>query len=377
MKILFVGYFTAKGGSAKATIPLALKLRSQGHQVSFAHWAFPESQDLFTNNNLLDFSVHQQPHLLGKIIYLAKIAKEQDLIIAVSELTITYACQLAGWLTGTPVLGEIQVNLDLWTREKASPLHHQLSRFFYPQLTAVRCVSDGLKTYAISRLKVPAHKIFTVYNPFDLETIKSLSQKPLPAAVSHWFNEPVIIALGRLEPQKRFDLAINGINLVIEEYQRKVNLIILGEGSEQYKLQQQIAQLKLENRVLLAGFYENPYPFLAAANLFLLTSDYEGFGRVIVDAMAVGCPVIAYDCPFGPSEILGEGKYGLLINHNSPEAIAQAIISLLNNPQKCSELATLGLRRSLDFAENVVTQNYIAELSRLGLLAKSKSSFHQ
>jgi len=363
MKVLFVGYFTAKGGSAKATIPLALTLRSQGYQVNFAHWSLPEQIELFTQNNLLDFYLHQQKNLLAKIIYLTQLARQYDLIIAVSELTITYACQLAGWFTGKPVLAEIQVNLDLWIKEKAAPMHYQLTRFFYPQLQGVRCVSNGLKDYAICQLKIAPEKVFTIYNPFNLAEIKALSQEPLPEVMNSWFTNPVIICLGRLESQKRFDLAIESLSLVSKKYQYPVNLIILGDGSEKENLQQKINKLELNDRVYLAGFYENPYPFLAAAKLFLLSSDYEGFGRVIVDAMAVGCPVIANDCPYGPGEILDQGKYGILISNNQPETIANQIIYLLENQEICAEFRDKGKTRSLDFSEDIINEQYAAKIN--------------
>lgn len=162
MRFLFVGYFATKGGSAMATIPLALRLREEGHKVTFAHWSYPAHIELFTEADLFHVSLHEKRSLISKIFYLTQIAIHHDIILAVSELTITYACQIAGWLSRRPVCAEIQVNLDLWIQSNSSSLHLLLSRWFYPKLQAVRCVAQGLAEFAVTELKIDPKK-FLLY----------------------------------------------------------------------------------------------------------------------------------------------------------------------------------------------------------------------
>jgi glycosyltransferase involved in cell wall biosynthesis len=107
----------------------------------------------------------------------------------------------------------------------------------------------------------------------------------------------------------------------------------------------------------LLGFQPNPYPYLAQADLFALSSDHEGFGNVLVEAMALGVPVVATDCPYGPREILAGGQYGLLVPPGDERALADGLLSLLRDSDARSRLSVDGRRRAQDFAiEKIIPQ---------------------
>ncbi|MEA5464688.1 glycosyltransferase [Leptothoe sp. PORK10 BA2] len=364
MRFLFVGRFPEIGGSALATLPLIEALREAEHTVLLAHWVVPRRTDWFSQLDLCNLDLAQQGNLLSKIRCLTQLAIQCDIIIAVSELTPTYACQIAGWLTKKPVYAELQVHLDSWIKQNSSPLHHWLIRSLYPHLSGLRCVSKALLTYATKDLGIDKQKSFLVYNGFDLQQIQIQAQAALPQSMESWFTSTTVLCVGRLSQQKRFDLAILAFQQAQPKLPSDARLVIIGDGPLYTELQQLIAGLNLQNSVFLAGLQTNPFPFFANAALFLLSSDYEGFGRVLIEAMACGCPVIAHDCPVGPREVLEEGKSGLLVTDNQPTTLADAMILLLQNSSWRQQLIESGYLRCYDFEQTTLTQQHVQLLTQ-------------
>ena len=374
MRFLFVGRFSEIGGSALATLPLIQALDQAGHTVQLLHWVAPKNTDLF-NENLLNLDLAKQNNIFKKLYKLIYLASQYDIIISISEMTPTYACQIVGWLTKRPVYGEIQVHIDSWIVDNCHPLHHQLVRWFYPHLSGLRCVSQALADYSIKSLKVPAHKTFVVYNSFDLDKVQKLSNENLPVNVEKWFQFPIILCVGRLVEQKRFDLAIKALVIAQKSLVTKAHLVIVGEGHLYEDLQNLIYELNVQEFVHLIGLYRNPFPFFKKAKLFLLSSDYEGFGRVLVEAMICGCPVIAHDCPVGPREVLENGKSGILVPSNQPEVMAKAIIRTLNNTSVREQFIQRGYDRSKAFQQENLCNQYILNLrERIPKLLENLSS---
>src|SRR5690606_12861321 len=127
------------------------------------------------------------------------------------------------------------------------------------------------------------------------------------------------------------------------------------EGILRESLQSQIKQLNLEEKVFMPGFVDAPKYFLKRAELFVLSSKWEGFGNVIVEALGVGTKVISTDCPSGPAEILENGKYGKLIPVGNPKELASAILEVLNEPNRPEFL----IERAKDFSTEKIANEYI------------------
>src|SRR5690606_26939837 len=143
-----------------------------------------------------------------------------------------------------------------------------------------------------------------------------------------------------------------------KEENQKYQLVILGEGPERINLTKQIFDLGLEQKVHLLGFIKNPYPYLKNANLFVLSSDYEGFGNVLVEALSVGTSVISTSCQGGPGYILNNGKYGKMVPVNDCELLADGISEVLKNPLEKDVL----INRAKDFSVDVVGEKYLSYL---------------
>jgi len=154
------------------------------------------------------------------------------------------------------------------------------------------------------------------------------------AEVDHpWLAErsvPVILGVGRLTRQKDFPSLIRAFAQIVRE--RPARLIILGEGNDRVILQALVAKLGLADRVDLPGYVVNPFAFMARADLFVLSSAWEGSPNVLIQALSVGCPVVATDCPEGPREILRDGSVAPLVKVGDVVGMAAAIRIVLDSP---------------------------------------------
>ena len=208
-------------------------------------------------------------------------------------------------------------------KKRLAPL---IVRLFYPQADVIVPVSEGVAQDLIS-LGLPPQLIKVIHNPVVTPELKQKATEPIEHP---WFapnQPPVILAVGRLDKQKDFPTLIQAFALVRPKNPAK--LMILGEGSDRSSLESLIQELGLEEDIALPGFVDNPYAYMANADVFVLSSLYEGLPTVLIEALAGGTPVIATDCPSGPREILDNGNYGKLVTIGDTQEIATAILSTL------------------------------------------------
>ena len=168
-------------------------------------------------------------------------------------------------------------------------------KFIYPRIDRVVAVSKGTADSVTQFLRYPREKIEVIYNPIKIDEIHAKAEEP----VEHpWFatkDLPVIISVGRLTPQKDFPTLIRAFALVLKK--RQARLVIVGEGPERPYLERLIAELGIGDSVALLGFQDNPYKFVKRADLFVMSSVFEGLPTVLLEAMAIGTPIVSTDCP--------------------------------------------------------------------------------
>jgi glycosyltransferase involved in cell wall biosynthesis len=288
------------------------------------------------------------------------------MVVATSELTVTYIAWLLATLCRRPLVADVQVHLSSWIRDNCHPAHRVLSRLIYPRVRALRSVSDGVSDDLQAVFHVRRERIAVIPVPFDLEEIRRESGRPLGARDEPVFARPVIVCAGRLTSQKRFDLAIRSFDLLVRGRGLDANLLILGEGEDRVALERQVLDLGLAGRVFLPGQVENIGAYMRRAAVFLLSSDYEGFGRVLVEALAVDCPCVSTDCPSGPAEILDGGRAGLLVPCGDVEGLARALAKVLTEPALAAEMRAAGSSRVEGFATGTVAQAYSRWLASVG-----------
>lgn len=184
-------------------------------------------------------------------------------------------------------------------------------------------VSASLGAEIATLAGLPSARVTTIHNPID-PPLRSNRLSPWDGCTGKR-----ILAVGKLKAQKNQVLLIDAFARLAAD----ATLAIVGEGELRPQLEAQIAALGLQDRVLLPGFSATPGDWYAGADLFVLPSEYEGFGNVLVEAMHCGLPVVATDCPYGPAEVLGHGQWGRLVPRGDPAALAAAITAELAAPR--------------------------------------------
>ncbi len=183
-----------------------------------------------------------------------------------------------------------------------------LVRVFYPSADVVVANSQGAATDLVEGSGVPRAMVRVIYNPAFSDDMTALMQEPVPHP---WFGDggpPIVLSAGRLSPPKRYDLLIEAV--AAARRHRPIRLVILGDGEERDRLEAVVRDQGAEHFVSLPGFVENPYAYMARADLFVLSSAWEGLPNALIEAMACGLPVVSTDCPSGPREILEASDYG-------------------------------------------------------------------
>lgn len=205
-------------------------------------------------------------------------------------------------------------------------------RALYPRADGVIGVSQGVCDDLAALIDCSTLPFHTIYNPVLPRALARLAAEPLshPWLTGETREIPVVVAAGRVTRQKDFPTLVRAFADVVKA--RPCRLLILGDGPEMPKVAALVAEMRLQESVDLHGFVANPFPFLAAADLFVLSSLWEGFGNVLVEAMALGTAVVSTDCPSGPREILHDGQLGPLVPPGDAPALAGAIIAALVAP---------------------------------------------
>ena len=212
-------------------------------------------------------------------------------------------------------------------------------------------VSSGVAD-ELSRISfLPRSRFTVIYNPAASGRVGS--EKPPKPERLKGVRGPLILAVGALKSQKRHDRLIEAFARLSPTL--GATLCILGEGAKRPELESRIRSLNLGDRVILPGFALDPSPWYAHADLFVLSSDYEGFGNVIVEAMEHGLPVVSTNCQSGPEEILDGGRYGRLVPVGDVAALAKAIDEALGERVDRAALRA----RARDFAVEKIADSYL------------------
>lgn len=228
----------------------------------------------------------------------------------------------------------------------------------YPEADRLIALSQGVAgelRSLVGRQADPVPPIDVIYNAGVDDAVLSGSQGAA-AVPNRPPDQPLLVACGRLHPQKGYPYLLAAVAKVRQSL--PVQLWIVGEGALRPVIERQIQALGLTDTVHLLGFQTNPYQYMAAADVFVLSSLYEGFGNVVVEAMACGAPVVATDCPHGPAEILEGGKSGLLVPPGDADALAQQLLIALKSEELRSALARRGRQRSQAFHSSKIAAHY-------------------
>jgi glycosyltransferase involved in cell wall biosynthesis len=225
-------------------------------------------------------------------------------------------------------------------------------RRFFPKADGIVAVSEGAADDLARFAGLDRAAISTIYNPIVGKALARSTVPPSEPQVWCAGTHRRILAVGTLKAIKDYATLLNAFAIVRQRLD--VRLLILGEGDCRPALEAQAREMGIADSVSMPGFVSDPMPYYQHADLFILSSTGEGFGNVIVEALAVGTPVVSTDCQSGPREILCDGKYGLLVPVGDASAMSEAIeISLTADHDKAALIA-----RALDFSIEKAVDQY-------------------
>lgn len=245
--------------------------------------------------------------------------------------------------------------INFYFKEKTlkKALWNFMVKFFCQHSDCIVVASDGLKEECISKYKAKRNKIVTVNNSIDVQSIERLSMESVNRKDSP--DNFVISTAGRVAAEKNMEVLIKAFAMLRKDL--KAKLWIIGDGPEMPYLESLAASLNVVNDVDFLGFQDNPYKFIRRSDVFVHTSLFEGFGNIILEAMACGVPVIATDCPFGPREIISNMNNGILVPVSDEMALMEAIKTVLEDEDMRRSFVEEAYKRILDFpTERMVSQ---------------------
>lgn len=331
MKFALITTNLRGGGAEKAMIKFASLLAKRGHETH-----------LILLENLIEHAVPADIHLaaltppgqaagkgfFGKLLLALRLkrivkqlsgAKAFDLILT----TLPFADEVSQ-LARLPrlwhrIANTLSAEIDKLAQGnlgKAERRRRKYLRMYHHSrlITVSEGVAEDLQHMGISALHIER-----IYNPFDSTAIHHQAREPanLP-------DRPYLLHIGRFSPQKRHDLLFEALHKLPSTHV----LVLLCH--EDPALNALISRFELKDRVIVAGFQTNPYPWIAHADLLVLCSDHEGMPNVLIEALLLGTPVISTDCPSGPREVLAAGRYGRLIPCGDSAALVTAIEETLD-----------------------------------------------
>lgn len=360
MKICFVIPTLTSGGAERVAVTVLSALDPKHERVLYL---FSSANAVYLDRvgDGIRVVVAKQPTWWGRLQELAAFLSEfqPDIVMPFLSYFITaMAVKWAGTRSivvfnqGTPTSGFLEDPDFSWKQPWRRRVFAAMTRYFYNRADAIVATSQGVAEDLIANYGVSRPKIHILHNPVDLDAIVQQSSEP----ITELDAPPIVAAAGRLASVKNYPLLIDALAALSAH--TPVHAWILGEGPERAKLEALAAARGVGSRVRFLGFQQNPWRFIARADVLVLTSSYEGFGNVLIEAMACGTPVIATRSS-GTVEVVEDRQNGLLVE-SSPSAVADAIKGLLSDRDFRARLVAAASEGVKRYATPLVAARYEA-----------------
>ena len=356
-KILFLIDSLDNGGAEKALVDLTNNYKNE-NSIIYIKTIYNEGNYIKKINNCIHYSsIIKKTNILKKrimyriikylppkLLYQLFINENYDIEIAFHELLSTKV--ISGSSNNTYKIAWIHTNIFL-NKYKYQMFNNKFNLIKgYDCFDKIVCVSNNIKKSFDENTNL-YHKSLTIYNFINSDLIKELSNEKCDLLKEK--NKFLIVTIGRLETVKGYNKLCNVIKRLKNKYEN-IELWIIGEGSQRENLEKYILDNRLEDNIKLLGFKENPYNYLKQADLFISTSEVEGFSLAVAEAVILGLPVISTNTD-GPREILDNGNYGLLINHDE-QSIYYALEKVIKYKEELKKLKNKSLKRKNQFKSN-------------------------
>ena len=303
---------------------------------------------LFDNYNGKNKLIKEIYRIRAKATYLKKVEKiikenKYDVIIDYSSNLLKYN----NFDIKVPVFAWIHFSLTFGEKLSADKIEKYKKQ--YKKYDKILAICDTMRDEFIEILGMDKTKVELVYNPINLEIIRKKAENVNPK-YGNYLKEDYFLQVSRLTQQKQPEHLVD-IYYKLKQRGIKEKLYFIGNGEKVKLIKQKIKEYNLEDDIILLGQIENPYPFFKNAKLFLHTAKYEGLPTVLLESLAFGTPVVAYDCPTGPKDILGKNsEYGELIPLNDKDTFVKRVYELIDNNEKYENYKKMSLIRANDFS---------------------------
>jgi glycosyltransferase involved in cell wall biosynthesis len=321
------------GGAERAFVILANAFSANGYRVDLV-LARAEGhflKDVSKTIRIIDLGATRVLASMPGLIRYLRSAQPKVMISALGHANVVaVAARMFSRVPTCLILSEhnhLSMTMKNTTLRRERLTKH-LMRWAYSRADQVVAVSRGVADDLTTTIGLNRELIEVIFNPVVTEDLIRLSRAPVDHPWLDSRDPPFILGVGRLTAQKDFALLIKSFALL--RATKDVRLMILGEGELRNDLEEIVRGLGVSDHVAMPGFVANPYAYMRRANVFVLSSRWEGFGNVVAEAMACGTPVVSTDCPSGPAEILENGTWGRLVPIGDEHAMAQAISETLD-----------------------------------------------
>lgn len=363
-RVLFLFAHLHKGGMQRAVSNISLALPSGFEQyIGFFGTENPSFEYCATLHNFnvpgsLDAGfLLKGRNLFLRLCKLRRFVREKKIDVVVSFGEIANILNMMSLNSAYRILSVRSVIGSYGDTNLYNRIYRRLIHWVYPFADAIVAVSADLKdqTEKIVRKMAPVRQIPNLYH---LTKIKALAAEPLPNELGYLAKSRFILNVGALVNEKGQNLLIRVFAAISDGFP-DLWLVIVGRGQEKTKYIAEAERLGVASRVVIIDFDSNPYKYMRCATIFVLPSLTEGFPNVLIEAMACGCPVVAFDCPTGPREILGTSEYGELVEHMNLEALAERINKLLSSDERLSHLKEQGATRATHYDANRIVEQWV------------------
>jgi glycosyltransferase involved in cell wall biosynthesis len=306
-----------------------------------------------------DLNVSRVRYALPSIVKLAWKVKPNVILSTLAHLNLALILSRFLLPRGTRLLIREAVIASAFLQQETR--HPQvwkwLYRRFYKRADRIVCLSDSMINDLVERFDVPRMKTVRIYNPVDIERVREMAARE---GNPYSGPGPQLVAAGRLCRQKGFDVLLDAMPAVLARFP-DAQLAILGDGPLRSDLVARTRRLGLGEAVQFLGYQPNPWPYLRHADLFVLPSRYEGLPNILLEALALGVPVVATDCPGGTREVSSSDPGVFLVPTENVTVLADALISTCTKARSSHRLA----QENAELLSRFTTRNIIDEYSAL------------
>lgn len=348
------------GGAERVFVELANEFAASGLRVDFvlASARGPYLGEVSSRVRIVDFKVARVLSALPKLVRYLRSERPVAILSALDHANVIAVIASRMARTGTRCIISMRaVPTEIYPKDGSggSRVLLRMMKIAYRFADAIIANSGAVALDLSKLLGIPIDAIHVLHNPLNLQRIADQSREPVDHPWQAEGGPPIILGVGSFVPRKDFATLVRAFAIV--RARRECRLVILGDGPERDKLASLARQSGVADDLCLPGFVPNPYPWIRRASVFVSSSTTEGCPNALMQAMALGTPIVATNCVGGSAELLENGRWGRLVPVGAPGAMAEAIGAILDAPHHPNVR-----ERAADFSHERIARKFLEVL---------------